>query len=250
MAALYLFCTALLPVAFGRSDPGHVILNEVPLFMLSLVAIGWHTPARQRAWITIVTVVLLWGAFVNLRSFQFEYQIVIRHHIFHSGHQLPAALLKRLSPRSFQRNQDAEIRYANHLAQFDLSKLQAIAGKDPVATPGAIPLQVEQALRDSGQFTPSFYCFGTAILDHEAELRQVEELNRSRWMMTRDNPFDLTSTSARDSAGSLGMYLPYPQRHTPYVVGRIFAENLKQHWELRGRIGEYGVYRRHDSLAD
>ncbi|HEY8996403.1 MAG TPA: hypothetical protein VIM60_00815, partial [Edaphobacter sp.] len=99
-------------------------------------------------------------------------------------------------------------------------------------------------------FTPSFYCFGTAVLDRDAELRQVEELNRSRWMMTPDKPFNTTSTNARDSAPVLGIYLPYPQRHTPYVVGRIFAENLRQNWELRGRIGEYGVYRRHDSLTD
>ena len=47
LAALYVFSVAMLPVAFGRADPGHVFFTGIGIYLLSLVAISDLHPYQQ-----------------------------------------------------------------------------------------------------------------------------------------------------------------------------------------------------------
>ncbi len=245
MGALYILCLALLPVAFGRADPGHVFLNEIPLFMLSLVAICWHTPGRQTVWAVCLTLVLLWSAFINVRNFRGEFQTVIRHWLFQPSAGLPGeaakAVLRKLSPSALERQLRSEREFNPPL---DMDALRKLVGNDPVATPTEIPLPAEDALRKAGQYVPAFYCFQVAVLDRSAELRQVQELNASRWLLVPKGSEMTMTVTPSESASALGLNIPYPEKRPPYVVGRIFDENLKTNWQAYGQVGVYEVYKR------
>jgi hypothetical protein len=65
LAALYVFSVAMLPVAFGRADPGHVFFSGIGIYLLSLVAISDLRTYQQVAWVTCVVLVLMWTAFVD-----------------------------------------------------------------------------------------------------------------------------------------------------------------------------------------
>jgi len=244
-AALYVLSLGLLPVAFGRADPGHLFLNEIVIYLLSMVAIGYDRPHRQRIWAVCVTLVLLWSAFLNIRVFRMELQITTRHEIFRRD----AGVLGRTVASGFRKFVPSvhkkQLEYEQTFdVPIDMVRLQQIIGTDPIATPDLIPLAVEDQLRQSGQFTPSFYCFRTAILDQTAEQRQIKELNESRWMLglTRAGLTDIETPS--NSGYVLGFTLPYRDKRPPYVIGLLFRDNLKTNWQPAGEIGAYTVYRR------
>ena len=51
LATLYVFSVALVPVAFGRADPGHVFFGGIGIYLLTLVAISdAPRPSRLRGW--------------------------------------------------------------------------------------------------------------------------------------------------------------------------------------------------------
>ena len=55
----------MLPVAFGRADPGHVFFGGIGIYLLSLVAISEFQPYQQIVWVTCVVLVLTWTAFID-----------------------------------------------------------------------------------------------------------------------------------------------------------------------------------------
>jgi hypothetical protein len=113
-----------------------------------------------------------------------------------------------------------------------------------------VPLPVEEALKKSGQFIPTFYEFEWSILDASAEDRQIEEMNASRWALLPKGPIRMYTETPDSVAAALGHRLPYhspyPVRHEPYVIGRRFLANLQANWQFYAEVGKYEIYRRRE----
>ena len=130
---------------------------------------------------------------------------------------------------------------------FDLKQLQSVTGVSKIATPDLLPVKVEKSLKQSGQYTPSFYCFHIAVLDSISEGRKIEEVNRLHWALIPKGVFRTTETP-ENTAAYLGFALPYHVKRRPYVAGLCFDENLRANWRPVAALGEYQIYRRNDLL--
>jgi hypothetical protein len=254
LAALYIFSVALLPVAFGRADPGHVFFNGIGIYLLSLVTISEMRPPQQLAWVACVVLALTWTAFVD----DHIYWPVLRARIHYDTRhwqddglmRAAHAFAQKLSPAAERRFFSAGTGDFADYGPFDLRRLQAIVGNDPVALPLTVPLPVETALKRSGQFVPTFYDCEWSILDASAEDRQIEELNRSRWVLLPQGPIPMFTETSASVAPYLGHRLPYhsPYRikREPYPIGRRFQENLQANWQPYAQVDKFEVYRRRD----
>jgi hypothetical protein len=254
LAALYVFSVALLPMAFGRADPGHVFFSGFGIYLLSLVAISDVRPRQQVAWVTCVVLVLTWTAFMNDRSSRHSLRARIQYDTSHwqdDGLMRAAhAFTQKVSPAAEKRYFSVGTGDYADYGPFDLKSLQAIVGNDPVALPLSVPLPVEEALKRSGQFIPTFYDFEWSILDASAEDRQLKEMNASRWALLPPGPIPMYTETPASVAPNLGHRLPYrsPYRmkREPYLIGRRFQENLQAKWQPYAEVGKYEVYRRRD----
>lgn len=227
LAALYLVSLALLPAAFGRADPGHVYWNGLAVFLVSIVAISSMRLWQQIAWGGCLAIMFLWMCNINRHVNWFEMGPVL-----HSEAVLCRdAVEGRLPIRAKEDDQG-----------FNLQSLQAIVGHAPVSTPREVPLPVEESLRESGQYTPSFYCFSVSQLDATAENREIEEFNQSKWALIPAGETYGYFERPEDLKKVLGFQLPYRTRRPVYAVGLRFAKNLEENWRVRGRVGNYLVY--------
>ncbi len=223
LAALYLMSLALLPAAFGRADPGHVYWNGLSVLLLSAVAISSRARWQQGVWGASLAIVILWMCNINRHVNWFEMKPVL---------SAEAAsfrdVLEGRGPRRIL--QDNE--------QFNIQSLQAIVGHAPVATPLEIPLRVEESLRASGQYTPSFYNFTFTA----AEDRQIQEFNESRWALLPAGHKYEKVERPEDLGVVMGLRLPYRSRRPVFVSGLRFEQNLAENWKVRGVVGNYLVY--------
>jgi hypothetical protein len=226
LAALYLVSLALLPAAIGRADPGHVLWDGIAVYLLSVVAISSEREWEQIVWGGCLTITILWGGNINRRVNWFEIKPVLR----------AAALDCRAAVEGRR-----PIRVSDDHG-FSLSPLQAIVGHDPVATPDEIPLSVERALRESGQYTPAFYNFSMSLLDAAAEERQIQDLNQTKWALIPAGEKYGYVERPENLKFALGIQLPYRTRRPVYAVGLRFEQNLAENWRVRGRVGDYLVY--------
>jgi hypothetical protein len=227
LAGLYLVSLALLPAAFGRADPWHVYWNGLSVFLLSIVAISSKRLWQQIVWGTCLTMMFLWMCRVNLRGGWLDIQPVL-----HSVRVICRDAVERRRP----------IRARGDDTGFDRQRLQAIVGHDPVATPEEIPLPVEESLRESGQYTPSFYYCSMGVLDAAAEDREIQEFNQSKWALIPAGEAYGFVERPEDLKYALGFQLPYRTKRPIYVIGLWFAKNLRENWRIRGNIGQYQVY--------
>ncbi len=245
LAGLYVSGMALLPVAFGRADPGHVTFNGLGILFLSVTAMGQYRRRWQSAWAVALSLLMLWTAYINTRPFQMDLRGVIHYDVLHYGgpglQQAALRITQKLSPAAAQRYMHVKFPEDE---PFDIAGLQQIIGHDRIATPEGIPLVVEQALKTSGQYIPQFYCFGVAALDASAEDREIAEMNQAKWaLIHRDADPDMTETQAA-MAPYLGFALPYRMKREPYTVGLRFRANLQQAWRPYASLGDYEIYQR------
>jgi hypothetical protein len=246
LAAMYVAAVAVLPVAFGRCDPGHVFYNGLGIYLLSMVAVSL-LPMRQRlAWAVCVAALMVW-MMVGFRGVLWNNTIrpVLREAVLQYGSEgMKETMVRRslhLSPeetRAYLHDPDASFE------EFHLDRLQAIAGRDPVATPYPIPLAIEEALKRSGQYTPAFYAFTMGVLDAKGEDREIADFNQWKWALVPKGPPMSITEAPEDSGYALGFQLPYHSKRTPYVIGRRLAKNLADNWQLCGEDGAFLVYRR------
>ena len=227
LAALFLVSVALLPAAFGRADPGHIFWNGLSLFLLSAVAVSSKRAGQQIAWGGCLAITILWMVNINRHVNWFEIK--------------PVLVSEAATYRdALQGRRSSGIREDD--GGFNLASLQAIVGHDPVATPDEIPLQVEASLRESGQYTPSFYNFSMSLLDADAEERLIQELNQSKWALLPAGEKYGYVERPENLKLVLGFQLPYRTRRPLYAVGLRFEQNLADNWRVRGRVGNYLVY--------
>jgi hypothetical protein len=223
LAALYLMSLALLPAAFGRADPGHVYWNGLSVLLLSAVAISSRPRWQQIVWGACLAIVILWMCNINLHVNGFEMKPVLRAEAASFRDVVEGRLPGRI-------RQDDE--------GFSLQSLQAIVGHDPVATPLEIPLPVEESLRASGQYTPSFFNFTFTA----AEDRLIQEFNESRWALLPAGQKYEKAERPEDLGVVMGLRLPYRSRRPVFVSGARFEQNLAENWKIRGVVGNYLVY--------
>jgi hypothetical protein len=223
LAALYLMSLALLPAAFGRADPVHVYWNGLSVLLLSAVAISSRPRWQQIVWGACLAIVILWMCNINRHVNWFEMR--------------PVLLAEAASFRDVVEGRPPR-RIRQDDEGFSLQSLQAIVGHDLVATPVEIPLQVEESLRASGQYTPSFYNFFVTV----AEDRQIQEFNESKWALLPAGEKYENFERPEDLGFVLGLRLPYRSRRPVFVSGARFAQNLAENWKVRGAVGNYLVY--------
>jgi hypothetical protein len=253
LGAVFVFSVALLPVAFGRDDPGHVLVNGFGIYLLSLVAVSDVRPRQQVLWMTCVVLVLTWTAWVEDRG----YLPVLRARIHYDTTHWQDDRLMRVAHALSRKLPPAQRAFLSAGAgdylddePFDIKSLDAIVGDDPVALMVSVPPQVEEALRRSGKFVPTFYNYHWSVLDESAEDRQIKEMNASRWALIPQGPIRMYTETPENVEAFLGHRLPYrsPYRskREPYVIGRVFQENLQANWQPYAEEGKYEVYRRRD----
>jgi hypothetical protein len=249
LGALYVFALALLPVAFGRADPGHVLFNGFVVFFLSMVGVSTWKLRLQILWITCVSFVFLWAAYIDTRPFELDFRGVIHYDVLHHGSDAIKSaafkLTRAISPSAAQHY--FSVVYDTD-QPFDIGKLQSVVGGSKVATPDLVPMRVEESLKQAGQYIPSFYCFRTAVLDAVSEERKIEEINSSTWALIPNRVYRSSETPASTGV-YLGFALPYKTKHRPYVSGVCFDDNLRANWRPIATVGEYQIYRRNDVLA-
>jgi hypothetical protein len=250
LAALYIFSVALLPVAFGRADPGHVFFSGFGIYLLSLVAISEWRPAPQVAWITCVVLVLTWTAYMDDQVYWGMLRTRIRYDTAHwqddAVMRAAHVFTQKVSPAAARQIFSVGANDFVDYLPFDLKRLQAIVGNEPVELPLSLPLPVQEALKRSGQFVPTFYDCEWSILDASAEDRQLEEMHASRWVLLPQGPITTWTETPASIAPYLGQRLPYRMKREPYAVRRRLAEDLKANWQPYGEVGKYEVYRRRD----
>ena len=245
LAALYIFAVGLLPAAFGSVDPGHVFFNGIILLFLSMVAISACGPRRQTVWVVCLAGLSVWQVFLSAKLWHGQWRTAFAYGIL----QRQPLGLKNASSTFVHTGSFAaakrNIYFAYEDHSFDINKLDAIVGHDPIATPLGVPLYVENALKRSGQFTPAQYISNLGVVYDGAEERDIQELNRSQWaLLSKGNKFMRWRESPSDTRFALGIQLPYPERRLPYVIGDRFNENLLTQWQPYGEVGNYLVYRR------
>ena len=199
-----------------------------------------------------VALVLSWTAFVDDHFYWPVLQARIRYDAIHwQDHRLMRAahfLAAKVSPASEKLFSPKGISDYAEYEPLDLNRLQEIVGKDPVALPLTVPLPVEDALRMSGKYVPTFYDREWSVLDTSAEDRQIKEMNASRWALLPRGPIGMLTETQQSVAPYLGHRLPYhspyPIRREPYVIYKRFEQNLQENWQPYAQLGSYEVYRR------
>ena len=244
LIALYVLVLALVPVSFGRADPLHTLFNGFVLYLLSMVIISFWRRSREVIWAFCVTAVFLFTTCVDTIGYESVWLEAIPYAVFHhhARHLLQGALtLVRTGSISAAKQ---KMIWTDEDHSFDIKALQAIVGDAPVAVPLEVPFYVEEALKRSGQYRPSFYSFLVGVYDASAEARDVRDLNVSSWALLPENTSVHMTQTPDDTRASMGIQITYPAKHEPYVVGNIFNDNLLKQWEFVSRVGIYKVYRR------
>jgi hypothetical protein len=96
---------------------------------------------------------------------------------------------------------------------------------------------VEEALKKSGQFVPTFYDREWSVLDASAEDRQIKEMNTSRWVLLPEGPIGMFTETQDSVAPYLGHRLPYrspyPMKREPYDRQAFSGESAGELAALR-----------------
>ncbi|MGH9595571.1 MAG: hypothetical protein ACRD3K_02120 [Edaphobacter sp.] len=243
LGPLFVSSLVLVRVAFGRADPGHVFFDGVGIFLLSFVAISVRPRWQQVAWGACVAMSMLLGYVSVLHIFEFEIRDVVYLDVVKHPSSLPAQILVRV----LERVRPATLKtYEKNATQSPVSfhgdVLQAIVGKDTVATPFDVTLEVEEQLRNRAVYRPDFYDHMVAVLDSSAEERKIEEFNQARWAMLPSGAEYRSSETQAKANTVMGIPLPYKAKHPPYVVGVRFSENLHQNWREIGEVDQFAIF--------
>ncbi len=219
LCGVYLLSLGLLPGALGRSDPLHVFFNGFGFLLLSFV--GLERFGRRSAW--------LWTAAVALLCLQVQA----------TNFAIYQGPLKDLA--------DA-LHHPPPTADFDNTQLAQTTGGEPVATPALmqLPLADELALRRAGLFVADKNPGLAEIWTPADEQAKVVRLRQFEWALVPAAGYLEAEGSPNTSKIKrlLRFGYRYPQRHQPYVVGRLLEAELQQNWTVAARYGDVLLYKR------
>jgi hypothetical protein len=245
MLGLYALSIALLPVAFGRADTGHVYFNELTLYALSYAALT----SLAKRWQMVIAaffafVVLQPLIFLQRSTFTLQTQRVLRRWFYSpdtdAAGKAAGALFHRIASAASERQRNYDVQ---DNIPFDIDRLRQFTGDAPVATPREISLNLEEKLRAHGQFQPSFYCYDFGLIDRAGELRQLQEFNQSEWALIATG-LVLVRNEANGGPNPPPFEMPFKLHRKPYPLGLIFQQNLEQNWQPVAEVSEYTLYKR------
>ncbi len=241
LVGIYGFALCMVPSTFARCDPLHVYFNGIAAFVLSLVAVGKTSVRSGRAWLFCLVALVFWMQGVNLYLDRRQIAEAV-----HAGLPSLPASARRDALRVMAWIVPKE---ANIVGQpvrrrpLDVERLEAIIGKNTVATPLEIDWATEQQLRQSDHFRPDFYCYMT-IFSLAAEQQKVHDFNTAEWALL-PQPLERAWSEGPEVLGLLqGIDLHYPVRHPmPYLRGALLLEDIQDHWRPVADFGLYRLYR-------
>jgi len=208
----------LLPVAFGRCDPVHVVFNGVGIFLLASMALSGYTERVRKFWWAVLVLVVLWMQFVNMMVFFPSVRDAVRIAVLGT--------------------EDRET--------IDIAKLSDIVGRDRIAVPFLIAYAVEQQLIDAQLYAPDRECFNIRVWDDESETAKALRMNQSRWALIPKKDMRFREDSLVQWI-VLGIGFPYRDRQEPWGYGEILYANLNAQWKAVAEFGDLILYERKPS---
>lgn len=218
MVSLFVVSMTLVPAAFGRCDPLHVLFNGVGVYLLALVAVSTYSKRMGDWWLIGLTLVLLWTHTVNLFMFVHPIRYAARFSI-------------RSTPESERQNQW----YLNFLA------VERAVDRGTVSVPFDVPFIMEEELKRKGIYQPDREVFSIGIWDTPTETARVERMDRSEWTLVPTRATLQVETGA-SSWDIVGWGLPYPERRQPYLSRKLIFNDLATHWTPSARNLDWILY--------
>ncbi|MDQ2834933.1 MAG: hypothetical protein M3Y50_14575 [Acidobacteriota bacterium] len=250
MTACYALGLALLPSAFGRSDPLHVFFNGAGILVLSLAAIQPLGRRARFSWIATLLVLVLWEHRVNMGLY-FDrtvdtVRICVVPHMPQRWRDRVLSIVSRHEPYLATQLRPS---LADHGYELDLHQLQVIVGSAPVATPVEVSPLVEAALKSTRQYVPGYFGFQVDVMGPLDESKEIDDLNRSEWALIPSDPDGGILETPQNIDEIQGFIFPYRLRNPiPYNLGAAFDKNLDDNWTEVHRFGPYTLY--HQSHAE
>lgn len=245
LAAFYVVGLALLPVALGRSDAGHIVLNGLSIFLLMLVAASGWLANRLRGFSVLLVLTLLFSLGVAINVFLAPLRLVAGVDVIRYG---PASMRDY-----FLRGQgSAQQQFAARIEKdpsavypsFDIQALRSLTAGAAVITPAKVTPSIEAALKKNAMYIPDYYAYLTAIINTESEQREIAQVNSQQWMLLPDGGFSFLVKTPETARWIAGLPFPYHQRRAPFVAGQLLQQNLEKNWMSIKKIDGYTLYRR------
>jgi hypothetical protein len=237
LGACFVLALTLLPVAFGRADPLHVLFDGATILLLSMAAISRYPRGAQVTWAVAIAVAMAIGHARLDQLWKGFAAPVLKADVL----LYPHSVLARAADRVVKRKHGPEVANSTPL---DLKALLALTGGQSIATPLDLDIGVEDQLKRSGLYRPDAYFGFEGVLDDGAEQRKIDQMNQANWALLPTG-FRLNYSETEEFASFLmGARLPYRPRFPSYVVGNKFQENLATVWSPVGVVNEYTVYHR------
>ncbi len=239
-AGLFFYTLALLPVAFGRADGGHVLLNCYLVFAFAAVALNRSTQAAQLSAALVLTAGILWPLPMSARF----YRDPMRAHLhaslyYHSDWLLSRATLAMLKPRHPGLAAHMEELPKEPTISYD--ELSRLTGQQPVMTPLYVPINMEQHLQATHQYVPTFYFFGP-VLDLASENRQIASMRQVPWTLFPDDTIWTYTETPEMIHKILGIDFHYRSKRRPWIAGQLLKQELDRNWTETAHLGGYILY--------
>lgn len=220
IVSCYILSVALLPAAFGRCDPLHVLFNGAGILILSVMAIRHLRPGLRYGWLGALLVFVLWVHWVNDRLYADRTRDTMRLALTHEVHP-------------------DDLDYV-----LEVPALEREVGSAAVAIPYEVSLPVEEALKRSGHYRADYYAFFVDVMDPVAEAKKTVAVNEYEWALVPTDPEEPFLETPANIDEVQGFAFPYPLRHPPpYPLGQMFFQNLVDHWIAVRPFGPYTLYR-------
>jgi len=231
----------LLPVAFGRTDPGHVIFNALPILLLALIAVSSWGPVGRHSWISVLFVGVLFYQWTNV--------------VLYAGQAagLPALrpltrvalrLRSALYPRSARPESEVLAKSDESPSEADMDKLQGIVGHARIFAPYGLSLAMEEHLRQRRLFQPGTYFDLRDVMNPPAEQGHITEMEAQAWALVPASGPTFVSESPESTQFVMGIPLPYHSKRPAYVTGVLMDRELHTHWHAVANIHDSLLYRR------
>jgi hypothetical protein len=244
LGACFVLALALLPVAFGRADPLHVLFDGATILLLSMAAITCYPKGTQLTWAVVIAATLalgharldqLWKGWViaalNTDALLYPHSALTHLYRVIPRRHSPGVAYGVVQDRSTNR-------------KFELEALRALTGGQSVATPLPLGIGEEDQLKQSGMYRPDAYFGIEGVLDESAEESKIAQMNQANWALLPTGSRLRYSETEEFASALMGARLPYRPRYPPFVVGNKFQENLATLWNPVGILNEYTVYHR------
>ena len=245
LTAIFVMGLALLPAALGRADAGHVVFNELAIFLLALIPVSAWKSSKQQIWAAGMVVVMVIAQAISWGRYFLPVKSVADADLLRFGPvSLRRALLRLRTPITKGLSEQLAAEHPASGPPFDIGHLRSITGGEAVVTPLDLAPAVEETLRREGMYVPDYFSFGISILGDQTEKREIAIMNGLHWAILPKGDFSSYAESPATTQELLGFPLPYAVKRQPYVDGVLLIENLARNWQPVAEIDGYTLFHR------